>query len=162
MKRLTLIVFMIIAGTTSVLAQNKSIIGKWKLSSFSGQGMNVDLDNPAETKKLIAEQMSKQGTIDSAQLEMSYNMLISMFGSIAFEFTDKGKAYFTKPSPFGGEPVMDTVTYVADLKTGLFVTTQKTPGGEEKKDTGKISFDGDLLVMENSEEGVVLKLKRAN
>jgi hypothetical protein len=161
MKRLTLIAFLIAAGTASALAQSKTLVGKWKLSSISTEGITVNVDNPAETKKLLAEQMKKAGQpSDSAQIEMMYNMVAPMFSSMTIEFTDKGKAFFYVPGPSGA--TSDTASYVADYTKGTFVTTSKTESGTEKKETSKFSFEGALLVVENEEKGELIKLKRAD
>ena len=160
MKRLTLIAFLIVAGTFSAFAQN-SIVGKWKLSSFSGDGVTVNVDNPAETKRVLAEQLKKAGQpSDSAQVEMMYNMVAPMFTSVTIEFTNKGQAYFNMPSPAGG--VTDTATYVVNHANSTFTTTSKTESGNEKKEISKYSFEGALLVVENTEKGEIIKLKRAN
>ena len=161
MKRICLIAFLIVTGTVATFAQQKTMVGKWKLSSISTGGMNVNVDNPAETKKLLADQIKKgTGTEpDSAQVEMMYNMVAPMFSSMTLEFTDKGIAYYTIPSP-AGTPTSDTASYVADYTKGTFTTTSKEEDGTDKKETSKFSFDGELLVVENAEKGEVIKLKR--
>ena len=162
MKRLTLIALLFVAGSMAAIAQN-SLVGKWKLSSYSGEGVNVNLDNPAETKKTFAEQLKKETgkETDSAQIEMVYNIVVPMFNSMTIEFTNKGKAYFNMPNAMGVS-VADTVTYSADYTKGIFTTTSKTEDGNEKKETSKFSFKGALLVVENTEKGEIIKLKRAN
>ena len=163
MKRLTLIALLFIAGTVTALAQKNTVVGKWRPSSYIAEGMTVNLENPAETKKLLAEQMKKgTGTEpDSAQIEMIYNMVAGMISKMTLEFTDKGQAYVNVPDMAGtGMPTADTSTYVADYSKGIFTTTSKNEDGTLKKETSKFSFEGELLVVENTDKGEIIKLKR--
>jgi hypothetical protein len=161
MKRLTLIAVLFIAGSLAATAQN-SLVGKWKLSSFIGEGTNVNLDNPAETKKALAEQLKKETgkDADSAQIEMMYNIVVPMFNSMTFEFTNKGVAYYSMPNEMG-LTVADTTAYVADYTKGILTTTSKKDG-TEKKESNKFRFEGGFLVIEDTDKGETFKLKKAN
>lgn len=163
MKRLSLIAFLLVAGTISALAQGNTVVGKWKLSTFSTDGLTVNVDNPAETKKLLADQLKKAtgSEPDSAQLEMMYNMVVPMFSSMSLEFTDKGKAIFNIPGP-DGKVASETGTYEIDNSKGTLSTVFKKEDGTEKKETLKFSFDSGLLVVENGDKGEITRLKRVN
>ena len=160
MKRLTLIALLFVVGTMAAMAQKNTIVGKWKLSSYTGEGMTVNVDNPAESKKQLAEQMKKgTGTEpDSAQVEMIYNSIAPMFAAMTFEFTDKGKAFVTVPDATGSSKT-DTASYVVDYTTGTFTVTTKD-AGKDKVDSNKFRFDGELLAVE-TDKGEVIKFKRA-
>ena len=163
MKRLSLIALLLVAGTISALAQGNTVVGKWKLSTFTTDGLTVNVDNPAETKKLIASQLKKAtGTEpDSAQVEMMYNMTVPMFSSMSLEFTDKGKAVFNMAGQ-DGKVNSEAGTYELDKTKGTISTVFKNEDGTEKKETLKYSFDSGFLVVENPERGEITKLKRVN
>jgi hypothetical protein len=163
MKRLTIICFLLAAGTITAFSQKNTVVGKWKPVSFTTQGISVNLDNPAETKKLIAGQISTATgkEADSAQVEMMYNMVAGMISKMSFEFTSKGQAISSIPDMAGmGIPTTDTASYVVDYEKGIITATSKQEDGTEKKEVSKFHFDGEFLVVDYDGKGEIFKLKR--
>jgi hypothetical protein len=160
MKQMVLVAFLFLAGIGSAVAQKNSIVGKWTISSFSGDGMEINLDKPEATKKALAEQLkgATGSEPDSAQVEMTYKMLSSVFSTMVFEFNADGKAIFQAAGPMG-EAKSDTASYVVDYAKGTITTTSKEDG-EEKKESGKIRFEGDLMVWEQDGKKEIIRLKR--
>jgi hypothetical protein len=160
MKHILLIAFMAILGTGSVYAQKNTIVGKWKFASLSTPDFSMDIENPASTKKFLLEEIKKEGgqAPDSATLEMAVNMMSAAFKSMSFEFTESGDAIFIAPDEDGGTKA-EKAKYTVDYAKGTF-TTIETVDGKEKKETIKISFNGDYMTMENVEKKEVIKVKR--
>jgi len=159
MKQL-FVLFLSLAFVFSAQAQNKTIVGKWMISSFSGDGLSIDLDNPSVTKKTLAEQLKKEmgAEPDSSQIEMTYQMIIPMFNAMTFTFTTDGKAIYQTVDK-NGQLISDTASYSADFTKGILTTVSKE-GSEEKKESSGISFENDYLVLHHNERGEVIKLKR--
>lgn len=159
MKQLV-VVFLSLALVFSAEAQNKTIVGKWMLSSFSGDGLSVDLENPTTTRKALAEQLKAQmGTEpDSSMIELTYQMLVPTFNAMSVTFTSDGKAIYQSAGK-NGQVISDTASYTADFTKGILTTVIKT-GGEEIKEVGAISFENELLVIRHEEKGEIIKMKR--
>lgn len=158
MKHILLIGLLVVAGTT--FAQKNSVVGKWGFAAISTPDFSIDLENPAATKKYLADEVKKEsGTVpDSAQLEMAYNMMSMMFKEMSFDFAADGKAVFTAMGEDGG-PKTESVKYTVDYAKGT-LTTIETEDGKEKNETVKIRFEGDYLIMENTVKGETVKVKR--
>jgi len=161
MKHLLLVAFLAVAAGGQALAQKNSIVGKWNFASLSTPEFSFDLENPAATKKMIIEEVKKEGgaPLDSAMLDMAFNMMASAFKSMSFEFTADGQAVFSAPGEEGGLK-KDIASYTVDYTKGTLTTTENIDGAE-KKETIRISFAGDYLTMENVEKKEIIKVKRA-
>jgi len=90
---------------------------------------------------------------------MAFNMMSSVFKSMTFEFTSDGKAVFSAPGEDGGLK-QETAKYTIDYTTGT-LTTVEMIDGKQKKETMKISFQGDYLTMEKTDKKEIIKVKRA-
>ena len=158
MKHLLLIAFLVMAGTA--FAQKNTVVGKWGFASISTPDITVDLENPAEAKKYLVEQVKKESgtTPDSAQIEMAYTMMTSMFNQMTFEFNKEGKATFSAVG-MDGSTESETVQYTVDYDKGT-LTTIEMEDGKEKKETMKIRFEGDYLYMTKAEKNETIKVKK--
>ncbi len=159
MKQL-FVLFLSLAVVFSAQAQNKTIVGEWKISSFSGDGLSIDLENPSASKKALGEALKKEmgSEPDSSMIELTYNMLVPTFNSMSITFLNDGKAIYQSADK-NGKIISDTASYTADLTKGLLTTITKE-GEAEKKETGVISFENDLLVIRHDDRGETIKLKK--
>lgn len=161
MKNILLVALFAIIATSSGYAQKNTIVGKWKFASLSTPDFSMDVENPASTKKILLEEIKKEGgqAPDSATLEMAVNMMSSAFKSMSFEFTESGDAIFIAPDADGDGTKTEKAKYTVDYDKGIFTTIEMVEG-KEKKETVKISFNGDYMTMENAEKKEVIKVKR--
>jgi hypothetical protein len=160
MKKFLMIALLVVAGTSVAFAQKNSVVGKWQITGFSSEGMSIDLENPASGKKVLAEQLKKETgqTPDSATIEMTYNMMASMFSSMSCEFTQDGQAIFSMPDE-SGNTKKDIAKYTVDYTAGT-LTTIESKDGKQETDVMKIKFEGEYLSLDNTKKGEVLKIKR--
>jgi hypothetical protein len=164
MKKQWLFALVAVLLSVASFAQKNSVVGKWQIASIKTGGLDMNLENPADLKKMMSEQMEKEGRKpDSAQLEMVFNMLTAVFNGMRMEFKADGTANFVVPNPQGGEPKTELAKYTADYAKGI-MTTVSTQKGTEKKEDMSFKFEGEYLILHKEgkgEEGETLKLKKA-
>jgi hypothetical protein len=157
-KSFLVLVLFVFCGISALYAQTNSLVGKWKVASFKAEGIELDLENPEQIKKIMKEQMLKESgkAADSAQLEMIYQILTSTFSQIQMEFTRDGKAKFIVPNTGETDKPKDA-TYTVDYTKGTLTTIEK--GGVKENLT--FTFEGEYLVLTNPAKGnETFKLKR--
>lgn len=164
MKKQWLIVVAAVLLSVASFAQKNSIVGKWQIASIKTNGLDMNLENPAALKKMMSEQMEKEGQKpDSAQLEMVFNMLTAVFNGMRMEFKADGTANFVVPNGQGGEPKTEIAKYTADYTKGVLTTVSNQKGTEKKEDM-TFKFEGEYLILhkeDKGEEGETIKLKKA-
>jgi hypothetical protein len=161
MKRIFFLVAVVFVSTIS-FAQSNSIIGKWKFASITTADFSVDLENPASMKKMLIEQIEKEGgkVPDSVELNAGIEMMSSMFRDMRMEFTTDGKAIAFIPDPSGsGKVIGDTAKFTVDYTKGV-MNTVSVKEGKEKKEQMTFKFDGEYLVMTKPDENESIKMKR--
>jgi len=161
MKHFLVIVFLAVLGSSPAFAQKNNIVGKWTFASISSSEFSFDLENPVAAKKLLIEEIKKEGgqIPDSTTLDLAITMMTAAFDLMSFEFTTDGKAIFSAPAEEGGLK-QETAKYTVDYTAGT-LTTIETIDGKEKKEVIKISFKGDYLTMEKVDKKEIIKVKRA-
>jgi hypothetical protein len=159
MKRLLLVLTAAILSTC-LYAQSPSIVGKWKVASVKAGGVDIDMENPASIKKMLADQIQKEGgqAPDSATLNMAYTMVTGVFEKMQFEFTQDGKGVISVPDETGTMR-QETATYKVDYASGVLSTTSKE-NGKEKKEDMKIRFEGEYMWMTKGNGQETIKLRR--
>src|SRR5215204_4191057 len=102
LSRLTVAVF-IMALSMPAVAQKKSLVGKWTIVSLDAEGISINMEKPAESKRIFASQIEKEtgSKPDSAMVENAYASLSSMFATMKLEFTSTGKGIYHVPLPSG-------------------------------------------------------------
>lgn len=161
MKRVLLMMLVVLLGTGAVVAQQKSVVGKWKISKIRTEGMDLNLEDPAAIKKMISEQISKESGAapDSASLEMAYAMTTSLFEKMRIEFTADGRLLTRIVGP-DGKANNEEAKYKVNPKTAILTTTSKKDG-KEMVEEQKVSFEGEYLVLEKKgQEAETVILRR--
>jgi hypothetical protein len=145
----------------TAFAQEGTIVGKWKIAKITAEGMVMNLEKPEEFKAAMAEQMKAAGQdADDAQLDMAVSMIIGQFDNVSFDYAADGS--YTAVTPDESNPGSTKTikgTYTFDKATGKLSTTSKE-GSKESTKTSTIKFEGDYVIVQPSEEKVVLTLKR--
>ena len=160
MKRLFIAGIVVLMAAGGVQAQSNTIVGKWKIASLQGGGLSLDLENPENTRKALAEQIAKESgkPADSATLAQTLTMFTSMFENMSLEFTKDGKGIYIMGDGMGGTK-SDTATYTVDYAKGIVKTVSKEEG-QAKNEEMTIKFEGDYLTMVKVTDGETVKLRR--
>jgi hypothetical protein len=157
MKRILFIAAFTTLCTIGSFAQQKSIVGKWKLVTLSSPDINYDVENPEQLRKDFIKQFEAAGTkADSAMIEMLVNSIVESLGSLTFNFSANGKLIMSGSRD--GKSKNEEEQYTVDYDKGTIVSKS----GKSVQHL-KFKFDKEHLVLtiveENNKEAT-LTLKR--
>lgn len=80
------------AISVATFAQNKTVVGKWKLSTLTAQGVTFNIEDPQQIKGELKKQFEASGAqADSAMVEMVFKSIYDALANMVFDFGTNGK-----------------------------------------------------------------------
>lgn len=138
MKRILLVAVLAVVCTLGSFAQNKSVVGKWKLVTLVSDEITFDMEHPENMKKELIKQFEASGAkADSAMIEMMMQSLTQSLGNMVFDFGADGKLRMS-----AGEKSEKEESYTVDYEKGTI--TSKSP---EETQNMKFRFEKENLVL---------------
>lgn len=146
MKRIVLFAAFAVLSL-SAFAQDKSIVGKWKLTTLNSQGVNFNVDNPEQMKSELKKQFEASGAqADSAMIDMIFKSMMDALGNMVFDFGSNGKLVVNMS--VDGSQKKEEEDYTVDYTKSLIISK-----GKEKEQKINFRFEKENLVLVIDEEG---------
>lgn len=144
--------------TVIAFAQEKSVVGTWKIVRIQSPEIDIDLENKESMKAFANKMFGAQGqTPDSAMVEQFSEIMRKQFVNARMVFGSNGECEYSMPSE-DGETKTDKATYTVDYAKKTMYTTSKDSG---KKEELEFNFEKDRLVIKEKGSTETLYLSRA-
>jgi len=125
----------------SVFAQEKSVVGKWKLTKLNSQGVTFNIEDPAQMKSELTKQFEASGQpVDSNMVNMVFNQLYLSLSTLTFDFGSDGKLLIDAKSE--DAPKKEEENYTVDYTKGVITSKSK-----EKEQKIGFKFEGETLIL---------------
>lgn len=129
------------AISVATFAQNKTVVGKWKLSTLTAQGVTFNIEDPQQIKGELKKQFEASGAqADSAMVEMVFKSIYDALANMVFDFGTNGK--LTMNVSQDGQEKKEEEDYTVDYAKGVIVSK-----GREKEQNIAFKFDNDNLIL---------------
>ena len=145
--------------TVIAFAQEKTVVGTWKIVRIQSEEVDIDLQNKATLKAFVSKIFEAQGQqADSAQVEQFAQIMTKQFEGARMIFNANGECEYLLPGE-GGQTKSDKASYTVDYAKKIMYTTSKSTG---KKEEVQFSFENDRLVVHEKDSKETISLVRSD